>query len=88
MSGSHPLQTLASSHVTERAMKHAANLLTVIGAVLFAGVIGLWGYTFIYQPLVQGRWLFVVSIVAGGLFWTGLKEAARRKAEGIDYTSR
>lgn len=87
-SASDPLQTLALGDVTKRAMKHAANLLTVVAVVLFASVIGLWGYAFVYQPLVQGRWLFVISVVAGGLFWTGLKETARRKAESIDYTSR
>jgi len=69
-------------------MKHYATLLTAAAVVLFAAVIGLWGYAFIYQPLIQGRWLFVISVVAAGLFWTGLKEAARRKAESIDYTSR
>jgi len=69
-------------------MKHSATLLTAAAVVLFAAVIGLWGYAFIYQPLIQGRWLFVISVVAAGLFWTGLKEAARRKAESIDYTSR
>jgi hypothetical protein len=69
-------------------MKHVANLLTVGAVVLFAAVIGLWGYAFVYRPLVEGRWLFVISVVAAGLFWTGLKEAARRKAESIDYTSR
>jgi len=69
-------------------MKHSATLLTAAAVVLFAAVIGLWGYAFIYQPLIQGRWQFVISVVAAGLFWTGLKEAARRKAESIDYTSR
>ena len=68
-------------------MKHASNLLTVAAVVLFAGVIGLWGYAFVYQPLVQGRWLFVFSVVAASLFWAALKEAARRKAESIDYRS-
>jgi hypothetical protein len=55
--------------------------------VLLVGVIGLWAYEFVYEPLVQGRWLFIASVVAAGLFWTAVKGAARRKAESIDYRS-
>ena len=69
-------------------MRHVADLVTVAAVILFVGVIGLWAYSFVYEPLVQGRWLFVLSVVAGALFWTALNEAARRKAESIDYRSR
>ena len=68
-------------------MRYAANLLTASAVVLLVGVIGLWAYEFVYEPLVQGRWLFIASVVAAGLFWTAVKGAARRKAESIDYRS-
>jgi len=68
--------------------RHSGEVLKIAAVILFAGVTGLWGYAFLYEPLVQGRWLFVVSVVAVGLLWTALKEAARRKAESVDYPLR
>ena len=65
-----------------------AKLLNGAAVVLLMSAIALWGYAFIYEPLVRGRWLFVGTILAGVLFWAGLKEAARRKAESIDYSRR
>jgi len=67
-------------------MSHSASkLLTPAAVVLFVVVLCSWIYSFIYQPLIQGRWLFVISVLGAGLFWAALKEAARRKAESIDY---
>jgi hypothetical protein len=59
--------------------------LKAAAAVLLVAATALWSYAFIYEPLVQGRWLFAVSLVAAALFWAGLRETARRKAESIDY---
>ena len=69
-------------------MRHADKLLTIAAAILFALVFGLWTFWFVYRPIVEGRWLFVISIVGGGFFWAALKEVARRKAESIDYRRR
>lgn len=55
---------------------------------IMATVAVLWIYDFIYQPLVEGRWLWVATFVAAALFWMSLRSAAQRKADNIDYRRR
>lgn len=68
-----------------RFVRPISKLLNAAAAVLVVAVIALWGYTFVYEPLVAGKWLTVMLFVAACLFWIALREAARRKAESIDY---
>jgi len=63
-------------------------LLTAVAAVLTVAVLAAWGFTFIYEPLVAGKWLAALTVIALVAFWAALKEAARRKAESIDYRRR
>jgi uncharacterized membrane protein len=69
-------------------MRLSPNVLNAVAAVLLLVVIALWGYAFVFEPLMAGKWLTVILFVAACLFWIALKEAARRKAESIDYRRR
>ena len=62
-----------------------AKLLSVAAAILVVAVLAVWAYSFIVQPLVEGKWLAVMVFVAGCFIWAALREVARRKAESIDY---
>jgi hypothetical protein len=55
---------------------------------LIIAVLAAWAYTFIIAPLVAGKWLAVITLIALVAFWAALKVAARRKAESIDYRRR
>ena len=63
-------------------------LLNGAAALLIIAVLAAWAYTFIVAPLVAGKWLAVITLIALVAFWAALKEAARRKAESIDYRRR
>jgi hypothetical protein len=63
-------------------------LLNAAAAVLTIAVLAVWAFTFIYEPLVAGKWLAVITVIGLVAFWAALKEAARRKAESIDYRRR
>jgi hypothetical protein len=60
-------------------------LLNVAGTIMVVAVLVVWAYSFIVQPLVEGKWLAVMVFVAGCFFWAALREVARRRAESIDY---
>ena len=62
-----------------------AKLLNVAVAVLVATMAALSSYVLIYEPLVRGRWLYVLTLLAASVFWAALRGAARRKADSIDY---
>jgi zinc transporter ZupT len=62
-----------------------AKLLNVAGAIMVVAVLAVWAYSFIVQPLIEGKWLAVMVFVAGCFFWAALREVARRKAESTDY---
>ncbi|EXG83024.1 hypothetical protein G570DRAFT_0001 [Sphingomonas jaspsi DSM 18422] len=63
-------------------------LLNAAATVLTIAVLAAWVFTFIYQPLIEGKWLAVMTMIAAVALWAVLKEAARRKAERIDYRRR
>ena len=60
-------------------------LLNVAGTIMVVAVLVVWAYSFIVQPLVEGKWLAVMVFVADCFFWAALREVARRRAESIDY---
>lgn len=62
--------------------------LNLAAAILVVAVVIAWAYSFIVQPIVEGKWLAVMAFLAACLFWAALRETARRKAESIDYSSR
>lgn len=82
----HPLLTPASRRDRFTTMKKT--LLNAAAAVLTIALLAAWAFTFIYEPLVAGKWLAVITVIALVAFWAALKAAARRKAESIDYRRR
>jgi hypothetical protein len=63
-------------------------LLNAAAVALTIAVLAAWAFTFIYEPLVSGRWLALITGIALVSTLAALKEAARRKAESIDYRRR
>jgi len=56
--------------------------------VASAAFVVLWGYVFLYDAFVQRRWLHVITFIGVTLVWAAIQEAARRKSDSIDYSSR
>ncbi|HEX6219027.1 MAG TPA: hypothetical protein VFZ35_07115 [Sphingomicrobium sp.] len=46
----------------------------------------MWGYAFVYRPLVEGKWLGIAVIVASGLIGIAIGKTVRRRVENIDYS--
>jgi hypothetical protein len=63
----------------------ATKVLNVATGIMLVSSTVVWAYQSVYEPLVDGRWARALLVVAGCLLVCGIIEAARRRADRIDY---